>query len=87
MHHKICGCQQWSEIRGRSERQRHAPIGELVDCGGQCVRFGAVVKGYVRTMSNRKGGDRLPCSSSAEHNHVRVAEAPPCNGVGFKIGK
>jgi hypothetical protein len=87
VHHKICGCQQWSEICGRSERQHHAPIGELVDCGGQCVRFGAVVKGYVRAMRSRKSGDRLPSSSSAEHNHVGVAEAPPCNGVGLKIGE
>jgi hypothetical protein len=38
-------------------------------------------------MRSRKGGDRLPSSSSAEHNHVRVAEAPLCNGVGLKIGK
>ncbi len=69
------------------ERQRHAPIRELVDCGGQSVRFGAVVKGYVRAMRSRKGGDRLPSASSAEHNHVRVAEAPPCNGVGLKISE
>jgi hypothetical protein len=38
-------------------------------------------------MRSRKGGDRLPCSSSAEHNHVRVAEAPPYNGARLKIRK